>query len=259
MNTGNGKIARLPRAVREELNRRLDDGEPADTLLPWLNERPEVKQVLAKYFAGRPVSPQNLSEWRQRGFRAWQRQRAACESAAALAERGQALGKTTRQPLSDHLARVLAAELFQCLEALPEGDANPQARWQQLREILHEARHLRRGDANARRLQIEAERWAHQREVQQERWAWEQDKQERKDMNRVKAGIRREALAPIHFESARREYLKVFGDSEAGARVAWYLAAVLTDMPPHKWWPPGDHATTGDQAQSEPVQPSQTR
>ena len=32
--TRNGKIARLPRALRDELNRRLQDGQPGVRLVP---------------------------------------------------------------------------------------------------------------------------------------------------------------------------------------------------------------------------------
>ena len=46
----NGKIARLPRDIREELNRRLQDGELGGPLLAWLNALPEVTQALAKDF-----------------------------------------------------------------------------------------------------------------------------------------------------------------------------------------------------------------
>jgi hypothetical protein len=41
--TLNGKSARLPRNIRDELNRRLEDSEPAEAILPWLNARPEVE------------------------------------------------------------------------------------------------------------------------------------------------------------------------------------------------------------------------
>src|SRR6267142_2931446 len=34
----NTKIARLPEAIREPLNQRLDDGEPGNQLVAWLNE-----------------------------------------------------------------------------------------------------------------------------------------------------------------------------------------------------------------------------
>jgi len=65
----NGKIATLPRAVREQINVRLDDGEEADPLLDWLNQLPEVQKLMKENFAGVPISKQNLSEWRQGGFR----------------------------------------------------------------------------------------------------------------------------------------------------------------------------------------------
>ena len=48
MTTGNEKIARLPRAVRHELNFRLREGEPGASLVDWLNERDDVKTVLAE-------------------------------------------------------------------------------------------------------------------------------------------------------------------------------------------------------------------
>ena len=42
-----GKIARLPLEAREELNRRLADGEAGGSLLRWLNELPAAADVLA--------------------------------------------------------------------------------------------------------------------------------------------------------------------------------------------------------------------
>ena len=44
--TRNGKIARLPRAVRD----RLADGEPGKALVTWLNGLPEVVAVLDRDF-----------------------------------------------------------------------------------------------------------------------------------------------------------------------------------------------------------------
>ena len=67
-----GKIARLPRAVREKLNRRLADGEPGDSLLLWLHGLPAVRKTLARHFGGTAVTKQNLSEWRAGGFLEWQ-------------------------------------------------------------------------------------------------------------------------------------------------------------------------------------------
>ncbi len=41
--TGNGKTARPRRAIRDELNRRLQDGEPGKHLVQWLNWNPSPK------------------------------------------------------------------------------------------------------------------------------------------------------------------------------------------------------------------------
>jgi hypothetical protein len=81
-----GKIARLPRSVRDQLNVRLDDGHDADQILPWLNDLPEVREVLAKQFNGAPVSPQNLSGWRQGGFQEWLLHRQYIDSAIHMTE-----------------------------------------------------------------------------------------------------------------------------------------------------------------------------
>ena len=42
----NGKIARLPHAIRNQLNLRLQDGEQGKNLVQWLNSLTEVKFVL---------------------------------------------------------------------------------------------------------------------------------------------------------------------------------------------------------------------
>jgi hypothetical protein len=71
MRTRNGKIARLPRNVREELNVRLERSEQSPKLLAWLNALPEVQEILRKEFNGEPVSKQNLSRWRLGGYQDW--------------------------------------------------------------------------------------------------------------------------------------------------------------------------------------------
>ena len=70
--TRTGKIARLPRLLREQLNRRLDDGHYGPALLTWLNAQPEAQAILAEQFGARPLNKQNLSQWRQGGYRDWQ-------------------------------------------------------------------------------------------------------------------------------------------------------------------------------------------
>ena len=67
-----GKIARLPRGLREELSRRLHAGQEGEPLLAWLNPLPELQTLLKEEFAGVPISKQNLSEWRKGGFVEWE-------------------------------------------------------------------------------------------------------------------------------------------------------------------------------------------
>ena len=68
MSARRGKVARLPVAVREEVNRRLQNGVPGQELVAWLNGLPEVKALLESQFGGVPVSEKNLSGWRRGGF-----------------------------------------------------------------------------------------------------------------------------------------------------------------------------------------------
>jgi hypothetical protein len=67
----NGRIARLPRAIREELNQRLDEGQSGQSLVAWLNTLPEVISLADAEHDGKPLREQNLSEWRKGGYRDW--------------------------------------------------------------------------------------------------------------------------------------------------------------------------------------------
>jgi hypothetical protein len=66
-----GKIARLPGAVRAQLNTRLQDGAEGKQIADWLNSLPEVKERLTEKFEGRPINEQNLTNWRQGGYKEW--------------------------------------------------------------------------------------------------------------------------------------------------------------------------------------------
>jgi hypothetical protein len=94
--TRTGKIARCPLAIREEVNRRLLDGEPGPKILAWLNAQESVLRILDEQFGEEPVNRQNLTEWRQGGYQDFLKRREQLERtkhlagyAAELAERGQ--------------------------------------------------------------------------------------------------------------------------------------------------------------------------
>lgn len=85
----NGKPARLPREIREELNRRLQDNEPGGSLLAWLNALPATQAVLAREFGACAISKQNLCEWRTGGFAEWQARQETLAQARGTGGRGE--------------------------------------------------------------------------------------------------------------------------------------------------------------------------
>src|SRR5439155_1825164 len=101
--TRDGKIARLPLAVRQELNRRLDEGEQGKKLVAWLNGLPAVQAIAAAEFGGKAIREQNLSEWKQGGYRDWQAQQEALGVAARLGEDAAEWAGEDRAPLTDTL------------------------------------------------------------------------------------------------------------------------------------------------------------
>src|ERR1700679_1286876 len=104
-----GKIARLPREIRDQLNQRLNDGQPGRRLVTWLNSLPEVQQVLAADFDGRPLNEQNLSDWKAGGY--LQRE-TRLETPAQSPERSAdspELATATDGKLNDHLTTMLSA------------------------------------------------------------------------------------------------------------------------------------------------------
>src|ERR1700679_1421041 len=86
MKTRNGKIARLPLEIRDLLNTRLADGEPGNRLVEWLNSNPAVMIVMAEQFAGRPITEQNISEWRTGGYEEWLTLHSFLDEARVLSE-----------------------------------------------------------------------------------------------------------------------------------------------------------------------------
>ena len=51
-----GKIGRIPKCTRDELGRRIEDGEPGVAIAEWLHGLPGVQKVLLEQFGGRPIT-----------------------------------------------------------------------------------------------------------------------------------------------------------------------------------------------------------
>jgi hypothetical protein len=151
-----GKIARLPRALRHELNRRLADNEDGGVTLNWLNALPEVKAVLARDFGGEPIGKQNLYEWRQGGFVEWQTRQDLLEQARDLAADAEELDATANGKLLDGLATALSIRYSATL-ANWDGNDNEAIRGQLriLRSFTQDIVALRRCQQGAARLKID--------------------------------------------------------------------------------------------------------
>jgi hypothetical protein len=89
--TRTGKIARLPRHLREDLNRRLDDGVSVKHVVAWLNALPETRAMLEREFEGRSINEQNVCAWKRGGFQDWLRMEAVGGWVRSLAEEGLSL------------------------------------------------------------------------------------------------------------------------------------------------------------------------
>lgn len=162
--TRTGKIARLPRHIRDHLNRRLHDGNPAKHLAAWLNTLPEVQTILAAEFAGKPIRPQNLSEWKHGGYRDWLLDQDALHLARQLAQDDP--GPPSRLPVAELLAHRIAARYALVTCALPAQDSPEQ--WRRLRELCADIVQLRRGDHAAERLRLDRQRLARDHQPPQE-------------------------------------------------------------------------------------------
>lgn len=154
--TRNGKIARLSRAVRQELNRRLQDGEQGKKLVAWLNALPEVQVVVVAEWDGKPLREQNLSEWKKGGYRDFLAQQDAMEVAERLGENAMEWDAEGRPPITDTLALWIAARYTVATRTVAQTEG-PEG-WRLLRELCGDIIELRRGDHSAERLRMDRER-----------------------------------------------------------------------------------------------------
>ncbi|MGA2174774.1 MAG: hypothetical protein ABSH38_07305 [Verrucomicrobiota bacterium] len=159
----NGKIARLPLAIRDQLNQRLQDGEKGESLVQWLNSQPAVQAAMKAHFASQPISPQNLSEWTQGGYRDWLAQNQAADAALSLIEGTTELAQAAKGPLNERLRAFCAARLALELHRLDSLQDGPEKRllW---RLLFSQMATLSRSDNAADWVQLERERLKFQRD-----------------------------------------------------------------------------------------------
>jgi hypothetical protein len=205
----NGKIARLPRNIRDQLNHRLEDGESGVRLVEWLNALPEVRHVLAQEFTGRPINEQNLTEWKQGGFLTWIRARESCEwvrltvdeTDRVAAESGPGL-----VPLSDRLSATVALALGKAIHELSAASLADPQNGRHLLLLMREFTRVRHADHQAARLRMDLERYDQQQATQRLQVAKEAERAaEQAAEQAAQDKIARERTAII--EEANRRYL----------------------------------------------------
>jgi len=151
MNTiRSGKIARLPPAIREQLNQRLANHESSTTLLAWLNGLPEVRVMVAQEFGGKAIGKNNIFEWRHGGHAEWRRFKEAREIVERLHADGNELTKMPKGAVVDITAQWMAARYAVGMKsAVDSGVA-----WEQMREFCHDVLALQREEHRTQRLEL---------------------------------------------------------------------------------------------------------
>ncbi len=157
----NGKIHQIAPEIRDQLNRRLNDGETGVALAEWLNSLPQVQQLIASQFDGFPVTPQNVSDWKQGPYRDWQ----ICQKARHILQSANPDDPELKQLLSGSLADNLAqwltlrfAAAAHSLASLDEQD--PKAELRLLGQFSADVIRLLRSQLSAGRLKVEQQRLA---------------------------------------------------------------------------------------------------
>ncbi len=172
-----GKIARLPHKTREQLNRRLQDGENGRKILKWLNALPEVKSILAAEFRNRPVSSSNLTEWKQGGYRDWLVALDAQDIVRNLDDDHSLGHQSLTGPFAARLVQWVCLYYASAARALVTGERRPDVRWNRLRELCADISRLRRSELFTQRLDLDRQWLALEQTFTNERkekefWAW---------------------------------------------------------------------------------------
>jgi hypothetical protein len=172
-----GKVARLPRAVRQALNERLREGLAADEILSWLNSMPEVRDMLQKRFDGSPISEENLSRWRHGGYAGWLENEQTKEAIAIMAAACRNIDQIERDELTNQIALVVTARMvveLRKFDEMPEGPLKSAA-W---RELVWSLVLLRRGEFYHEKMRLERDKFFPKKEAEKSPRC-EQEQQER--------------------------------------------------------------------------------
>ncbi len=129
MSAAKGKISRLPFAIRQDLCRRMRDGQPDALILDWINGLPEVRAAIAGAGYGGAkkaralITPQNLSEYRGGRYKEWVDEEERVANIQTLAELSLRMAEATGGNVGESAIRITAGKLMQVLETATTEDA----------------------------------------------------------------------------------------------------------------------------------------
>lgn len=138
------KIGRLPFAVRNELCERIRDGATAASLCTWLNKHPAYKATGAAR-----VNAQNITDWRNTGYKDWLFDNQRAHNLRKYAETAHHIATATGGDPAAVGARILTARLLDMFEAAEEGTAL---------ELSNAVAKLRKGENDAQKLALDTEK-----------------------------------------------------------------------------------------------------
>lgn len=234
----NGKIARLSSIIRDELSLRMEQGGKGKELLAWLNGLPEVQESIRGSFGGVPISKQNLSEWRQGGYREWQMHTDLIRQASRLREYTDAMEDVVDPPLlAGRMAAMLAARYAALLNPW-DGGADPE-----FEKKLRLLRGLNRDIALLQKTLQQADR--HKLEHNRQ---WEAEGE--REIEKVKQAVLTPLRANLERLSLEGMFELLVGRSEA-KRLAEFVTSVKYDLARSK-------KTRGASGRSNQVKPGQT-
>jgi hypothetical protein len=196
-----GKISRLPREIREQVNERLDAGEPGKRLVVWLNELPAVRALLAAEFDGAAINEQNLTNWKQGGFREWRMER----EVQAFTQQPAGAAMVTLEQLST----IVAVRYLAAVREWQQSPVPSERRWRLMRVILRDVLKLQRGEHHEQRLELGEKRLEFDRErleLQREQLAERKETADRRALLGVLVASRKWPEVTEAFAGAFRLY-----------------------------------------------------
>jgi len=156
--TRRGKIARLPQPIREQVNRRLENGVEGKQIVQWLNSLPKVKKLLAAEFDGQPVNEQNLSNWKLGGYQDWLSHQEALDASRQFAADAAELEDASGGQLAAQMAVCLTARSALAMRNMPAPEENPAAHLEWLRVLSAILCKMRRGEHDAQWLDLKRDK-----------------------------------------------------------------------------------------------------